>query len=141
MALTAGFLVNVSSARNKTDELQANVRRLHEYRGPSEPCFTFWECRRAQIPPSIISCGPPPTLKKTAKRLQSYDFAKQSSFTFHTSSSYLDFLILEFRCPPPSQLQPPQYRGGCKQPKQHFRTLNPCRAFSTDSANPPRLRQ
>lgn len=59
------------------------------------------------IPASIISCGPPPTLKKTAKRLQSYDFSKQSSFTFHTSPFYLDFLILDFRFPPPSQLQPP----------------------------------
>lgn len=78
------------------------------------------------------------TPKKTAKKLQSYDFSKQSSFTFHTSPFYLDFFDYEF--PPPSQLQPPQHKGGCKQPKEHFRTLNPCRAFSADSANPLRSR-
>lgn len=33
--LPAGFLANVSSLRNITDELQANVMRLHEYRGAS----------------------------------------------------------------------------------------------------------
>lgn len=31
--LPGGFLSNVSSLRNKTDELQANVKCLHEYRG------------------------------------------------------------------------------------------------------------
>lgn len=91
MALTAGFLVNVSSVRNKTDELQANVRRLHEHRGPSEPWLGMQKSTNTWIPPSIISCGPPPTLKKTAKKLQSYDFSKQSSFTVHTSPFYLDF--------------------------------------------------
>lgn len=33
--LPAGFLANVSSLRKKTDELQANVKHLHEYRGAS----------------------------------------------------------------------------------------------------------
>lgn len=59
MALTAGFLVNASSVRNKTDELQANVRRLHEYMAllSHGPPFGNAEEYKYLDTTFIISCG------------------------------------------------------------------------------------